>query len=486
LLAAMADAVRRLDLLPPDHVRLLHPAGRRGIATVAWGGDLWREVAVPISELPAYVADKGGCTDLFLSQQSFFGWRRIAQLAQLGAAYVDLDYHRTDRWSGVSPEGVAGAVLEVLDDSAIAAPSYILSTGRGLLAVWLHDLVPRRALPRWLAMQKHLAEALAGFGADQRALDAARVFRLAGTENSRSRTIVRPVHVAAPLAQLWRWDFDDLAKEILPLDRGEIIALRARRAARQAQGSGSAPTAHLTAATYWETVLTDLQRLRQARWFGPLPSGQRDEWLFLAACAMSWLAPPMALRRELYALAQECGGWTEAEARNRMSAVFRRADKAAKGERAEHEGRLVDPRYRFKAATIIGRLEITPVEMRDAGLRVLVDRDRTREIAAERQTEHRRRQGVQERTSYEAARRTAACATSTAQPWTTEGISRATWYRRHRSPETGASRCMVVYPSPKGRASVSTSIDPSGAAVAVIHLATFASARPRARAALAA
>jgi hypothetical protein len=487
----VAEAAERLDLLPPDHVRLLHPIGRRGIATVAYGGERWREVAVSIAELPAYVADKGGTTDLFLSQQSFFGWRRIAQLAQLGAAYVDLDYHRTDRWAAVSPEGVAGAVLELLDDSAIAAPSYILSTGRGLLVVWLHGLVPRRALPRWMAVQKHLAAVLAGFGADQRALDAARVFRLAGTENSRSHTIVRPVYLAAPAAQLWRWDFDDLAKEILPLDRAEIIALRAHRAARKAQGNGPTPTAHLTAATYWETVLADLQRLRHARWFGPLPPGQRDEWLFLAACAMSWLAPPMALRRELYALAQECGGWTEAEARSRMSAVFRRAEQAATGQRIEYRGRLFDPRYRFKAATIIERLEITPAEMHAAGLRVLVDQDRHRELATERKEASRRRAGVVEREAYvataQARRERVHALRSEGRTWRAIGaelgISEAE-ARRLWGNAQGRSRCMVVKPDPKGTPAVSTDTSPPTAAV--IELAAYASARPRAVATLAA
>jgi hypothetical protein len=312
-------------------------------------------------DLAAYVADQRGQADVFLSQQSLWGWRRIAQLAQLGAAYVDLDYHRTERWAGVSPEGVTGAVLEMLDDSGVPGPSYVLSTGRGLLVLWLHDLVSRRALPRWMAVQRHLASVLAPFGADMRALDAARVFRLAGTENSRASAIVRPTYMAAEPSHLWRWAFEDLAHEVLPpelpkpvVERAEIIILPARRADLRAQGNGPRPARTLTGATYWETVLTDLQRLRQARWFGPLPTGHRDCWLFLAGCAMSWLAPPHALRRELYALAQEAGGWTEREATSRMGTLFRRAEMAARGATIEWMGRRVDARYRFRAATIIG------------------------------------------------------------------------------------------------------------------------------------
>jgi hypothetical protein len=392
---------------PADHVRVLHPEGRRGVVTVARGGEQWTERAIPIADLAHYVVDMAGGADLFLSQQSFYGWRRIAQLAQLGATYVDLDFHCTARWEGSSPELVTEAVLHALGEVGAPGPSYILSTGRGLLAVWLHDLVPRVALPRWMAMQKRLARILAPFGADLRALDAARVFRLAGTENSKAQAIVRPTYLAAAPAALWRWDFEDLARELLPRERAEIVSLNARRAVRAARGEGPTPAHKLTAATYWETVLADLQRLRLTRWFGALPSGQRDTWLFLACTAMSWLAPAFVLRREFYALAQEAGaqeagGWREREVDSRMGAVFRRATAAAAGQTVEWDGKTFSPRYRFRAGTIIEWLQITPTEMRDAGLRVLIDQDVAREREAERQQAHRRRIGVQERAAYEA------------------------------------------------------------------------------------
>jgi hypothetical protein len=426
-------------LHPADHVRVLHPLDRRGIVTVARGGDHWCEVAVPIADLATYVADHKGQTDVFLSQQSFWGWRRIAQLAQIGAAYVDLDYHRTERWAGTSAEWVTEAVLKTLDENRTPGPSYVLSTGRGLLVIWLHDLVPRAALPRWMALQRTLAGILAPFGADLRALDAARVFRLSGTRNSKAEAIVRPTFMAASPAELWRWNFEDLANEVLPVERAELVALRSRRAQQRARGEGPPPAHKLTVATYWETVLTDLQKLIRFRWFGVLPPGQRDCWLFVAGCAMSWLAPPPVMRRELNALAQEVGGWSEREAANRMSSVFRRAEMAARGVRADWNGKQVDPRYRLKAATIVEWLQITPAEMRSADLRVLIDQDARRERAAERQEAHRRRQGVQERAAF------LATSVEAQAPWKAEGISRATWQRRRKKEcETGVSRCMVA------------------------------------------
>ncbi len=122
---AVTPATALPMLTPSDHVRLLHPCTRRGVATVANRDGKWIERVVPIADLPSYALAMRGATDTFVSQQSFWGWRRIAQLAQLGALYSDLDYRTTD-WAGWSPENVAYEVLRSLDDARIPAPSWIL------------------------------------------------------------------------------------------------------------------------------------------------------------------------------------------------------------------------------------------------------------------------------------------------------------------------------------------------------------------------
>jgi hypothetical protein len=165
------------------------------VATVATRDRRWVERAVPIADLPAYATALRGATDTYVSQQAFYGWRRITQLAQLGALYSDLDY-RNSQWAGEAPERVSDALLHELDEVCIPAPNYILATGRGLLATWLHDPVPRAALPRWNAAQDHLRKVLSSFGADPRALDAARVFRVSGTWHSGVDAIVRPIWMA--------------------------------------------------------------------------------------------------------------------------------------------------------------------------------------------------------------------------------------------------------------------------------------------------
>src|SRR4051812_44164814 len=51
--------------VPADHVRVLHPEGRRGVATVARGGERWTEKAIPVADLAPYVAGMTGKTDVF-------------------------------------------------------------------------------------------------------------------------------------------------------------------------------------------------------------------------------------------------------------------------------------------------------------------------------------------------------------------------------------------------------------------------------------
>ncbi|MDQ7850410.1 MAG: helix-turn-helix domain-containing protein, partial [Armatimonadota bacterium] len=287
------------------------------------------------------------------------------------------------------PWQVAELALQALEAERIPAPSFFVASGRGVALVWLHTPVPRAALPRWNACQRRIYEALRHLGADARARDAARVLRLIGSRHGETGAIVEALTPAGP-----PWPFDTLADEILPLTRPELYDLRIRRAAKRAARPQEAlvrPPEGFTQATLWEARLTDLQTLLQLRWFGHLPPGHRDKWLFLAGVAMSWLAIPLVLQRELYALAHQVGGWTEAEASNRLQAVLARAHAAARGETVDWMGQAIDPRYRFRTETILEWLEITPEEQRH--MRTLIGPEIARERHAEAERERKRRTG---------------------------------------------------------------------------------------------
>lgn len=395
------------------HGTLLHPDGSRGSATLAQRTDKWKERRVDLADIPYVTSQLAGEPNVYLSQQRFYGWRRISALAQLGSCYLDLDFHKTSRFEDARPEYVAACALVRCEEQAIPEP-WIFATGRGILLLWPIEPTNRRALPRWNAVQRHLASAFSGFAVDKGALDAARVFRLVGSVNTRARSpygdTVRLLH--QPSTD--RWDFDDLAFEVLPFSReeldqkrqqrAEVASLSAERAARKADGSWiNQPAKRLTVESLWETRLADLQRLKAVRWFGDPEPGERNEWLFLSAVAMSWLAPKAVMNRELNALRQECRGfWTDSEFRSCVSSVVSRTQKAMQGGFVDYRGEQVDPRYRFKTATIIERLQITEQEMREGGLRALITPDIKREHHAEGERNRRRAAGAVDRKTYEA------------------------------------------------------------------------------------
>lgn len=416
------EAFNKFDALA--HVRHLHPSnsnnisgGREGYVSFAQRvpdrEKPWKEWTVAVNDAPLHaqaLLEGYDIKDIYMSQNSFNKWRNIANLKAVGACYVDIDYITRKTWEDMEPNAVLNGALDILDEKRIPFPSFVLSTGRGLLAVWLHNLLPRSILPKWQIVQQTLADSLTSLGADKRALDGARVFRLAGSINSKATSFRDKV------SMIWsngspdnpkRYEFSEIADDILPLTKAELVSLRAERAKRKAEGKDTqiAPSMKLSGATYWEAVLTDLQKLRAYRHTsGGLPSGHRDIWMFLATNAISWISPPEVLNREYLALAREATGWSDAEAKSRMGAILKRAKASAEGKKIEFNGNEVDPRYRISATRMVEWLEIDPTEQREAGLRCLIDGSRKREVNAERSMEFRKRKGANSRSQVQEER----------------------------------------------------------------------------------
>ena len=401
-----------------EHLCALHPQSsrpgglRRGVITFARRevdrDRPWREWTVPVGGDAILQAEelfrRNEITDLYVSQAAFRRWRGIADLTAIGACYVDLDFHTRERWRGRQPRDVAFAVTHVLEEAGVPLPSYILGTGRGLCCVWLCELLPPTVLPRWNLVQRTLADHLTQFGADKRAIDAARVFRVVGSENAKAdwdkRIVTSLWHQGSPESP-YRYDFGSLADEVLPFTQSELISLRSERKKRALDQDHQTvrPALILGAASYWSTVHDDIQKLRLHRnpESGALAAGHRDTWIFVAAVALSWLAPATKMSREIGIVAAQAAGWTDKETHARMSAVIKRAKNAEDGKLTLHDGREVDPKYRMRASTIVDWLAIEPSEMRAAGLRVLVDDDIRRELNTQRTSASRRRKGSKDR-----------------------------------------------------------------------------------------
>ncbi len=446
-----------LNIATPDqHATALHPRGI-GMVTIARKEQgRWKQGHYRIDQLPEVVRMLGGEPDVFISQNRFYGSRLVSRLAQLDALFADLDYYRIAEYHRHTPEQIYGLALEYLDDAGIPRPTLAIGTGRGVALVWLHNPVPRQALPRWMACQKHIFQILSPLGADSKALDAARVLRLVGTTNN---TVNRPVRALNRLTEA-PWDFDTLADEVLPVTRAEIHSLSIERSLRR-QLRTHRPPKQFNAATLWEGRLAELQALRKYRHErGQLPHGQRDAWLFLAGVAMSWLAPPTAMQRELYGLARQVAGWDDYESRSRMQAVIDRARKAGQGETVEWRGQRVDARYHFKDSTMVDWLAITTEEMEQLGFKHLahdsIKQTRKREKDKTYRQQRRRQRGAKSRSDYEKhaeARRTQAVdlrerGLTWQQVAETMGISlgaaKMLGSRSRSQKVTGPSPCMVA------------------------------------------
>jgi hypothetical protein len=383
---------------PREHGRLVHGRGKGTVAIAQKlpGSDFWRERSYSVEVAIELLKHYSGQEDVYLSTQRFRGRRRIAHLFSLGALYADLDYYRVPELAGVEPFAVLEMALCALENASMPQPTLAIGSGRGLYLLWLHGPIPRAALPRWTACQKQLWEVLKYLGADRAALDAARVLRVVGTLHSEAGVVVEAL---APVGHVR--GFEDLAKGLLPLDRAELRDLRVQRAFRDARRPRErlqSPPQGFTQATLWEARLSDLQRLRELRFMDAQMEDYRDRWMFLSGVAMSWVAVPTVLRRELYALAHQAGGWTEKHTRSKLQSVFRSAHQAARGEKVQWQGIEVDPRYRFKNQSIIELLEITAEEERE--MKTIISDDERRRRDRQRKNPEMSRQEYEARAAH--------------------------------------------------------------------------------------
>lgn len=146
--------------------------------------------------------------DVYFSQNTFFKpQRRIDNIRQLRSLYVDLDVYT----QGLTPEWVLGKLELEFFGQTIPDPNIVLFSGRGLVLIWTIDPVPYMAMPLWKAVESYLCDTLKELGADAKATDPARIFRLAGSINSKNHATVK-----AEYRHDYRYDIHDLQYEYLP------------------------------------------------------------------------------------------------------------------------------------------------------------------------------------------------------------------------------------------------------------------------------
>jgi hypothetical protein len=347
--------------------------------------------------------------DTYLSQNVFWGCnRRVVNLAWINVNYLDLDTYTRPNLENLLPEDLAYRLLGYCEDKKIPTPSLILFSGRGLQVKWIPKRsLPSKALPRWNALQRHLAERFEPFGADVASLDASRVLRLERTVNTKSGQVVRVLYPSG-LARPVEYDFDMLADSIFIYTREEIKTLRAARAEKKAAKAARAARVDparwkfTQESLHWNRIkdMEDLARLRG--WNHGNPDGRRFPFMFLAAISLSWITPPTAeypsrLYQELEAEARKFAPhWTTAKIREHVPKVYKRF-------KAESLDAQKNPeRYRYTNQYALDMLQVTPEE--EKSMRTLISKGEKKRRNREAMERIRRGRGMLSRAEYESQR----------------------------------------------------------------------------------
>lgn len=172
----------------------------------------------------------GSARDAYISQHSYNKRaRRIDNLRTLNLCSVDLDIYNCNA-TELTESALINAVIEKCVRSSISAPSYMVHSGRGLQVKWIFSQVlPSKALTRWQAVQRYLAEEIFfDFGADIKATLATQILRLIGTTNTKSGKIVRVIWQNQSCGEVATVDFDAFASSVRPFSREEVRAFKAR------------------------------------------------------------------------------------------------------------------------------------------------------------------------------------------------------------------------------------------------------------------
>ena len=362
---------------PLEHFELLHTPDQYGVV-VLWErqglGKRWHKLAPDDPHIPALLRLQAGTRDGFLTVNQFHAWRQVAHLKSLRALYVDID-------RPLSLEDIEDA----LHEARFPWPSFIVWSGRGVHLYWLHAPMPARVLPVWQRCQDVIVKTLAFAGADPAAKDCARVMRACGTINAKNGAVVLG-HIYDPEP----WDWHSLCDEILgfrperpefkPAQVRDFATAKADRGQRLRTGS---------IYDWWHLVYRDLLAIAERHWFGGIPQGHRDQFLFLSSVALSWFAHTDTLEAELTQRARTwTPGLTLCEVRDAIRPAIQRAQKAKAGETVLFNGQQRDPRYWYKRETLHGLMApLIDAELAPA-LRAIVSDEIWREHRRETQRKH--------------------------------------------------------------------------------------------------
>ena len=163
--------------------------------------------------------------DVFFSQNTFYKpQRKIENIRQLRALYTDLDFYLFN----YDPSWVIGKLEHEFYGKVIPEPNIIIFSGQGIVLIWLLEPVPHQALPLWQAIQNYFVKQLEELGGDSKASDAARIFRIAGSINSKNGA-----EVHAEYRHNYKYELRQIQFDYLPQLNDELNPKKEKKKGRK-------------------------------------------------------------------------------------------------------------------------------------------------------------------------------------------------------------------------------------------------------------
>lgn len=399
---------------PAEHFDLLHGGHGANVAVCTKSrGDVWAERVYPHDDARAVAVGLASSDDLNLyqSQAGYRADRRvIANVAALPAAFVDLDFYRVPDLAGLDAESVLDRVLDALP--WLPLPTLLFNSGRGAYLEWLFDkpLSPDQ-LGAWQAVQRVLVEALAPFGADRNAADAARVLRVVGSVNLRNSERVAGLRDIGPAVRFDQFKGLVLSHGLAEARNRAVGRARASgdcgtlpRELRRAVDDSGGPTAAQRAQAIKPYDLAharmlDCRTIAELR--GVPMTDYRHRLLFVYAVSAAWfVGGEDQLVAELEAFAADHFADPDRYGPRCAGTVIDRLRRDREGVVAVwfDAGVRVPNRYRLRNDTIIRYLDLTAAEQRE--LRTIMGPEERQR----RRVDRRRAAGVADRAARTADR----------------------------------------------------------------------------------
>lgn len=325
--------------------------------------------------------------DVYFSQNTFYKPQRsIQNIRQLRSLYVDLDFYLLN----YDQSWVIAKLEHEHFKKDIPEPNILIFSGQGLVLIWLLEPVPYKALPLWQAVQNHFLSVLSDLGGDPRATDAARIFRIDGSINSKNGAEVR-----AEYRHDYKYELRQIQQDYLP-ELNEVLS----NSPKKRPGRKKKIVQLFNTYRLHYARLMDLVKLVELRQYDV--TGHREVICFLYRY---WLCcytndPEEALNQTLLLNLQ----FTEPLPLNEVIKATKSAEKAWEAKNNEEANRIAIEKgypgagYNISNRKLIEWLDITEDEERH--LQTIIGENEKRRRKRIANMEKRRKQGVRFREEY--------------------------------------------------------------------------------------